>query len=73
MKGLWCKAQGYMVIKRKTSSSEPTCGTAHCGTARWVVWGLGGRNSWLPDETLPLELGTTTMPSDVLQKHTIHS
>ncbi|AGX88482.1 group II intron maturase-specific domain protein [Candidatus Symbiobacter mobilis CR] len=25
VKDLWCKAQGYMVTKRKTSSSEPTC------------------------------------------------
>ncbi|AGX86201.1 group II intron maturase-specific domain-containing protein [Candidatus Symbiobacter mobilis] len=25
VKDLWCKAQGYMVMKRKTLSSEPTC------------------------------------------------
>jgi len=37
----WCKAQGYTGKKRKTSSSEPTCWTAHCGPAWWVVWGLG--------------------------------
>jgi hypothetical protein len=24
-------------------------GLAHCGPAWWVVWGLGVRDSWLPD------------------------
>ena len=23
--------------------------TAHCGSARWVVWGLGVKYPWLPD------------------------
>jgi len=47
VKALWCKAQGYSA--QVTSSSAPTRWTAHCGPARWVVWGPGARNLRLSD------------------------
>ena len=50
---LLTKAQGCAWAREKrTSSSEPTCWTAHCEPAWWVVWELGAKNSRLPAYTV---------------------